>query len=147
METFAMPPQTLDPPDDVAFFTVEGTHRIAIISLNDYGFLLSAQMAQTYLERAEHVLDRKRGFDRAFFNEVSTLRTSAASMGCEYAQFETFCTDCDRFGRMETRNWQEWLSKSAVRAISHGYRARVSHHLAYKIRLFHSRLSAFLIEA
>ena len=40
METFAMPPQTLDPPDDVAFFTVEGTHRIAIISLNDYGFFV-----------------------------------------------------------------------------------------------------------
>ncbi len=147
METFAMPLQMQDPPDDIAFFIVEGTHRIAIISLNDYGFLLSAQMAQTYLERAEQVLDRKRGFDREFFNELSTLQTTAKSMDCEYAKFESYCADCDRFGRMATRNWREWLSKTAVRAISHGYRARVSHHLAYKIRLFHSRLSAFLIEA
>jgi hypothetical protein len=147
METFVMPLPPLDPPDDIAFFIVEGTHRIAIISLNDYGFLLSAQMAQSYLGQAEQVLDRKRGFDREFFNEVNTLKTMAASIGCEYAQFETFCADCDRFGRMATRNWREWLSKNAVRAISHGYRARVSQHLAYKIRLFHSRLSAVLTEA
>ena len=147
METFAMPLQMQDPPDDIAFFIVEGTHRIATISLNDYGFLLSAQMAQTYLERAADVLDRKRGFDKEFFDEVNMLQTTAASIGGEYAQLETFCADCDRFARMATRNWREWLSKTAVRAISHGYRARVSQHLAYKIRQFHSRLSAFLIEA
>ena len=139
--------QTLDPPDDIAFFIIEGTHRIATISMNDYGFLLSARMAQTYLGRAEQVLDNKRGFDREFFTEVSALKTTAASMGCEYAQFETFCADSDRFDRMETQNWREWLSKCAVRAISRGYRGTVSHHLAYKIRLFHSRLSAVLTEA
>lgn len=138
--------QTLDPRDDIAFFIVEGTHRIAIISMNDYGFLLSARMAQTYLGRAEHVLDNTRGFDREFFTEVSTLKSTAALMGREYAQFEIFCADCDRFDRMETWNWREWLSKCAVRAISRGYRGTVSHHLAYKIRLFHSRLSAVLTE-
>lgn len=139
--------QTLEPRDDIAFFIVEGTHRIATISMNDYGFLLSARMAQTYLGRAEQVLENKRGFDREFFTEVSALKSTAALMGSEYAQFETFCADCDRFDRMETRNWREWLSKCAVRAISHGYRGTVSHHLAYKIRLFHSRLSAVLTEA
>ena len=136
--------QTLDPPDDIAFFIVEGTHRLATISMNDYGFLLSARMAQTYLGRASQVLDTKRGFDREFFTEVIILKTTAVSMRCEYAQFEIFCVDCDRFDRLETRNWREWLSKCAVCAISRGYRGTVSHHLAYKIRLFHSRLSAVL---
>ena len=136
--------QTLDPPDDIAFFIVEGTHRIATISMNDYGFLLSARMALTYLGRAGRVLENKRGFDREFFTEVSTLKSIVVSMGHEYAQFEAFCADCDRFDRLETRNWQEWLSKCAVCAISRGYRGTVSHHLAYKIRLFHSRLSAVL---
>ena len=37
-----MQTQTLELPDDIAFFIVEGTHRIATISMNDYGFLLSA---------------------------------------------------------------------------------------------------------
>ncbi len=136
--------QILDPSDDIAFFIAEGTHRIATISMNDYGFLLSARMAQTYLSRAKQVLDNKRGFDREFFTEIRTLKTTAASIGREYAQFETFCADCDRFDRMQTRNWREWLSKCAVRAISRSYRGTVSHHLAYKIRLFHSRLCSIL---
>ena len=138
---------TLEPLDDIAFFIVEGTHRIATISMNDYGFLLSARMAQTYLGRAEQVLDTKRGFDREFFTEVGVLKSTVALMGREYAQFETFCADSERFDRIKTRNWREWLSKCAVRAISRSYRATVSHHLAYKIRLFHSRLSAVLTEA
>lgn len=142
-----MQAQTLELPDDIAFFIVEGTHRIATISMNDYGFELSARMAQTYLGRAERVLDHQRGFDREFFTEISALKTTAASMGHEYAQFESFCANCDRFDRQETRNWREWLSKCAVRAISRSYRGTVSHHLAYKIRLFHSRLSAVLTEA
>lgn len=138
--------QILDPSDDIAFFIVEGTHRIATISMNDYGFLLSARMAQTYLGRAKQVLENKRGFDREFFTEIRALKTTAASIGREYAQFETFCADCDRFDRMQTRNWREWLSKCAVRAISRSYRGTVSHHLAYKIRLFHSRLCSILTE-
>ncbi|MDB5940054.1 MAG: hypothetical protein JWP77_2418 [Polaromonas sp.] len=139
--------KTLDPMDDIAFFIAEGTHRIATISMNDYGFLLSARMAQTYLFRAGQVLENKRGFDREFFTEVSTLKSMAAAMGREYAQFEAFCDESDRFDRQATRNWREWLSKCAVRAISRSYRGTVSHHLAYKIRLFHSRLSAVLTEA
>ena len=68
-------------------------------------------------------------------------------MRCEYAQFETFCADCDRFDRLKTQNWREWLSKCTVRAISQSYRGTVGQHLACKIRLFHSRLSAVLTEA
>ena len=53
--------QTLEPPDDIALFIVEGTHRLATISMNDYGFLQSARMAQTYLGRASQVLETKQG--------------------------------------------------------------------------------------
>ena len=139
-----MQPPTLEHPDDVAFFIVEGTHRIATISMNDYGFVQSARMAQTYLGRAGQVLDSQRGFDKEFFTEIGALKCTAAAIARDYFQFEKFCADCERFDRLQTLGWREWLSKCAVRAISHGYRGRVGHHLAYKIRLFHSRLSAAL---
>lgn len=137
---------TLEPPEDIAFFIVEGTHRIATISMNDYGFVQSARMAQTYLGRAGQVLDRRRGFDKEFFTEIGTLKSLVLSISRDYAQFEMFCAECERFDRLATRNWREWLSKCAVRAISRGYRGRMGHHLAYKIRLLHSRLSAALTE-
>lgn len=139
--------QTLETSEDIAFFIVEGTHQLATISLNDYGFLQSAQMAQTYLGRAGQVIDNKRGFDREFFNEVSALKNIAASIGCEYAQLETFCTDCERFDCMQTANWREWVCKCAVRAFARSHRATVSHHLAYKIRVFHSRLCSVLTQS
>lgn len=139
-------PQTSENSDEINFFIIEGTHRLATISVNDYGFLLSARMAQTYLDRAMHFLELKRGFDRAFLTEVSRLKTVAREIAHEYAQFESFCSDCERFDRMETKNWIEWISKWAVRAISRGYRGTVSHHLAHKIRTFHSRLCSILTE-
>jgi hypothetical protein len=141
-----MPPQPFENPDEITFFITEGAHRLATISMNDYGFLLSAQMAQTYLDRAMQVLESKRGFDRAFLTELSLLKAAARAIAREYAQFETFCTDCERFDRQETKNWIEWLSKWAVRAISRGYRGTVSHHLAHKIRTFHSRVCSILTE-
>jgi hypothetical protein len=133
-------------PDETTWFIIEGTHRLAIISINDYGFLLSARMAQTYLRKALPVLESKRGFDRAFFNEVSLLKATAQAMAREYAQFEAFCSDCERFDRLQTKGWIEWISKWAVRAIARRYRVTVSHYLAYKIRRFHSRLSSVLTE-
>lgn len=139
-----MPPSEY--PDDIALFIQEGTHRLAVISMNDYGFLLSARMAQTYLERALHVLDAKKGFDRAFLTEVSSLKAAARAIAGEYAQFEKFCSDSERFDHLQTRNWREWLSKWMVRAVSRGYRGTVSHHLAYKIRTFHSRVCSILTE-
>jgi len=138
--------QTLEPRDDIVFFIIEGTHRLATISMNDYGFLQSARMARTYLDRAGRVLESQRGFDREFFNEVIALKNIAASIGREYAQLETFCTDCERFDRMQTANWREWVSKRAVCGLARGHRATVSHHLAYKIRLFHSRLCSVLTQ-
>ena len=141
-----MQPQTLENSEEITFFIIEGTHRLATISMNDYGFLLSARMAQTYLDRAAHVLESKRGFDRAFFNEISLLKAATTAIAHEYAQFETFCTDCERFDRLETKGWIELVSKWAVRAISRGYRGTVSHLLAYKIRSFHSRVCSILIE-
>jgi hypothetical protein len=130
--------------DEIAAFITEGTHRLAIISLNDYGFLLSSRMAQTYLDQALHQLESKRGFDRAFLNEVGLLKAAAQSIACEYAQFEKFCNDCDRFKQLETRNWRERLSKWAVRAIARSHRVTVSHHLAHKIRTLHSRICSIL---
>lgn len=141
-----MQPQTSENSDEISFFITEGAHRLATISLNDYGFLLSARMAQTYLDRAMHVLDAKRGFDRAFFTEVSLLKAAATAITGEYAQFEKFCTDSERFERLKTKGWIEWISKWAVRAISSGYCGTVSHHLAYKIRTFHSRVCSILMD-
>jgi hypothetical protein len=141
-----MPVQAPETSEDIAFFITEGTHRLATISMNDYGFLLSARMAQTYLDRARLVLESRRGFDREFLAEVRLLKTAVSAIAREYAQFEAFCSDCERFDRLETRNWIEWLSKCAVRAISRGYRGTVSHHLAYKIRTFHSRICSILTE-
>lgn len=132
--------------DEIASFITEGTHRLATISTNDYGFLLSAQMAQTYLQRALHVLDSKRWFDRASINEVSTLKAAAGAIAREYAQLEKFCTDCEQFNRRETKNRIEWISKWVVRVISRGYLGTSSHHLAHKIRTFHSSVCAILMQ-
>ena len=136
--------KTMENPDDITSFIVEGTHRLASISTNDYGFLLSARLAQSYLHRARHLLESKRGFDRAFYTEVSLLKVSAMAIGREYDQFEKFCTDCERFDRLPTKDWIEWISRCAVRAIARSYSARVSQHLAYKIRTFHSRVCSVL---
>jgi hypothetical protein len=133
-------------PDETTLFIIEGMHRLAAISINDYGFLLSAKMAQTYLRRALPVLESKRGFDRAFFNEVNLLKAMAQTMAREYAQFEAFCSDCERFDRLQTKGWIEWISKWAVRSIARRHRVTVSHLLAYKIRTFHSRLCSVLTE-
>lgn len=132
--------------EEITSFIIEGTHRLATISINDYGFLLSAKMAQTYLDRATQILDSIRKFDSALRTEISLLKATAKAIGHEYAQFETFCCDCERFDHLETKNWIEWTSKWAVRAISKGYCETVSQHLAYKIRAFHSRVSSILTE-
>ena len=138
--------QTPEVSEEITSFILEGTHRLATISMNDYGFLLSARMAQTYLGRATQVLESRRKFDRVFLTEVNVLKATAQAIAREYAQFEKFCNDCDRFDHQETKNWIEWVSKWAVRAVSRGYRGTVSHHLAYKIRTFHSRVCSVLTE-
>ena len=138
--------ETSEASDEITFFITEGAHRLAAISLNDYGFLLSARMAQTYLGRALLMLESKRGFDRAFFNEVGLLKAAGTAITREYAQLEAFCTHCERFDRLQTKGWIEWISKGAVRALARGYRATVGHHLAHRIRTFHSRVCSILIE-
>ena len=133
-------------PDATTLFIIEGTHRLAAISINDYGFVLSARMAQTYLRRALPMLESKRGFDRAFFNVVSLLKSMVEQTAREYAQFEAFCSDCERFHHLQTKGGIEWISKWAVRAIARKYRVTISHYLTYKIRRFHSRLCSVLTE-
>ncbi len=131
-------------PDEITVFIVEGTHRLATIAINDYGFLQSAKMAQTYLERAIRVLDLNRHRDRAFMTEVSTLKSAASNIMEEYAQFEKFCDDCERFDRLVTQNWIEWISKWAVQAKSRSYLKTMGYLLSYKIRTFHSRVCLLL---
>jgi ribosomal protein L37AE/L43A len=140
-------PPTPEDQDEITTFITEGMHRLATISTNDYGFLLSARMAQTYLQRAVQLLDTKPSLNRAMRNEIAALKTIAGAMTHEYVQFETFCSDCERFKHRETKDLIEWCSKCAVRAISSGYLGTVSHHLAHKIRTFHARVCSVLTEA
>jgi NifB/MoaA-like Fe-S oxidoreductase len=139
--------QTSGSDDEFAAFIAEGTHRLATISTNDYGYLLSARMAQTYLERAVSVLESKQSFDRVILHKISGLKVTAQAIAREYAQLEKFCSDCDRFNRVETKDMLEWVSKWVVRAISRSYLGTASHHLAHKIRTFHSGVSSILIES
>lgn len=132
--------------DEIASFIAEGMHRLAAISMNDYGFHSSARMAQTYLERALYILESKRSFDRMVMNEIGTLRAAAATIADEYAQLEKFCTDCEQFNHLQTKGLIEWVSKWVVRAISREYLGTASHHLAYKICAFHSSACSILIE-
>jgi hypothetical protein len=131
---------------EITAFITEGIHCLATISTNDYGFLTSARMAQTYLLRATRVLEAKHSFDRAMQAEISQLKTTAEEIACQYAQFETFCADCDRFNHLKTKDRIEWFSKCAVRVISGGYLGTASYHLAHKIRTFHTRVCSLLIE-
>jgi hypothetical protein len=142
----AMQQQLPETSDEITVFIIEGTHRLAIISINDYGYLLSTRMALTYLVRATEVLESKPSFDRVFITEANVLKAMASAIARDYAQFETFCRDCERFDHLETKNWIEWISKFAVRTISKGYCGRVGHHLAYRICRFHSRVSSLLTE-
>jgi hypothetical protein len=133
-------------PDEITVFIVEGTYRLATIAFNDYGFLQSAKMAQTYLERAIQVLDLKRNRDKAFMTEVDALKTAARNIMQEYAQFEQFCGECERFDLLVTHDLIEWISKWVVNTKSRGYLETVGYSLAYKIRSFHSRVSLLLTE-
>lgn len=132
--------------DEITSFIAEGTHRLAAISMNDYGFHSSARMAQTYLERALYVLESKRSFDTGVMNEIGTLRAVAATIAGEYAQLERFCTDCERFNHLKTKGPIEWISKRVVGAISREYLGTASHRLAHKIRTFHSSTCSILME-
>lgn len=131
---------------EIVSFITEGTHRLATISINDYGFQLSARMAQTYLLRAIHILESKRSFDRVILKEISTLKAAACTIASEYAQLEKFSTDSERFNHLATKDVIEWSSKQVVRVISRGYLGTVSYHLAHKIRTFHSKVCSVLME-
>ncbi len=141
-----MQPQLPEPSDEITTFIIEGMHRLSIISINDYGYLLSTRMALSYLDRATQILESKPSFDSVFITEANRLKATAQAIALDYTQFEIFCRDCESFDHLQTRNWIEWTSKFAVRAISRGYCGRVGHHLAYKICRFHSRLCSLLTE-
>ena len=132
--------------DEIKSFVTEGTHRLATISTNDYGYQLSARMAQTYLARAVEVLESKRTSDREMLHDIGALKARAAALAGEYAQLDAFCTDCERFKRIQTRDALEWMSKQAVRLIARKHLATTGYHLAYKIRTFHSRACSILVE-
>lgn len=139
-------PPTPENQDEITAFITEGMHRLATIYTNDYGFLLSARMAQTYLQRAMHLLETKHSVNNAMRHEINALKTIAGAIAHDYAEFETFCTDCERFNHLKTKSYVEWLSKWAVRAISSSYLGTAGHLLAHKIRTFHTRLCSVLTE-
>lgn len=143
--------QTPEIHDEITSFVTEGIYRIAVISTNEYGFRLSTRMAQTYLQRALSLLESKQSesrqsLDRALINEISALKAVAVAIACEYAQFENFCIECERFNHQETKDVIEWVSKWLVRAISRGHLGIAGHHLAHKICVFHSRACSVLVE-
>ena len=78
-----MQPEHRENSDEITSFIIDGAHRLATISMNDYGFLLSAKLAQTYLLRAAHMLESTSGFDQAFFTEVGLLKGSVTAIGRE----------------------------------------------------------------
>ena len=131
---------------ELAFFIVEGNYRLATIATNDYGFQLSARMAQTYLAKALDLLGAKHTRDPQMRTEIGTLRAAAAALGDEYAQLDGFCSACQRFNDLQTKCMVEWVSKWAVRLISRNYLASASHLLAYRIRAFHTMACAILLE-
>lgn len=61
-----MQAQTPELSDEITLFIIEGTHRLATISINDYGFLQSAGMAQSYLARAMRRLESIRALTGRF---------------------------------------------------------------------------------
>ncbi len=131
---------------EIAFFIVEGTYRLATISSNDYGFQLSARLALTYLEKAINMLAAKQTADRAMLAEIRELKSEATQLIKEYAALDQFCLECQRFNQMKTHGWTEWASKWAVRAISRSYLGNLSHHLAYKTRVFHAMACSILVD-
>ena len=141
-----MPPPLPEDQDEIASFITEGAYRVATITTNDYGVLLSSQLAQTYLQRAQQMLDAKRASDPTMRLEINYLKAAATAIAQEYARLEVFSLDCDRFHHLKTHNWMEWISKFSVRALSFGYLGTVRHHLAYKTQSFHTRLCSVLLE-
>src|SRR5450830_698770 len=101
---FDMHPQLPENSDEITLFITEGTHRLAIIFFNDYGYLQSARMAQTYLDKATLIMESKRFANRLILPEVKLLKASAGEIAREYVQFETFCLDCERFNHLATSN-------------------------------------------
>lgn len=142
-EQYQPPPEE---PEEITIFIAEGMHRVATISTNDYGFLQSARMAKSYLQRAVSVLETKRSPSQIVYREIDALKLAANALHAEYAQFETFCCDCEQFKQRETSGVVEWCSKCAVRVVANGELGLVSHHLAHKIRAFHARVCSVLAE-
>lgn len=132
--------------EEITIFITEGMHRLATISTNDYGFLQSARMAQSYLQRAVSILDSKRSPSQIICREIGELKLVANALHEEYIQFETFCCDCEKFKLRDTSGLVEWCSKCAVRVVANGELGMTSQHLAHKIRSFHARVCSVLTQ-
>jgi hypothetical protein len=140
-----MSDQMLEKDAELALFIEGGSHCLATISSNDYGFQLSAMMAQAYLAKAVAALQSQHSRDQTAAAEVGKLMATAAVLGDEYAQLERFCDDCQRFNRLRTNSPIEWVSKWVVRAKSRNYLVAGSHHLGCKIRTFHATACSVLL--
>jgi hypothetical protein len=79
-------------------------------------------------------------------NELNALKTIAGAIAHDYAEFETFCTDCERFNHMQTKTTWSGSPSGRCGAVSSSYLGTAGHLLAHKIRTFHTRLCSVLTE-
>lgn len=140
-----MSDQMLETDAELALFIEGGSYCLATMSTNDFGFQLSAMMAQAYLAKAIAALQSQRSRDRTAATEIDKLMATAAALGDEYAQLERFCNDCQRFNRLRTSTLTEWISKWLVRAKSRNYLVADSLFLGCKIRSFHAMACSVLL--
>lgn len=131
---------------ELTLFIEGGSYCLATISSNDYGFQLSAMMAQAYLAKAVAALRLQRSRERTTAAEVGKLMATAAALGDGYAQLERFCDDCQRFNQLRTGTLIEWISKWIVRAKSRNYLVADSELLGCKLRTFHAMTCSVLLE-
>ncbi|MFT5643099.1 MAG: hypothetical protein ACI83P_000639 [Janthinobacterium sp.] len=141
-----MPDHLTEKNPELTFFIVEGNYRVATIATNDYGFQLSAKMAQTYLAKARDMLGAKRTRNPQILTDIGKLKAAAAMLDDEYAQLDEFCSTCQRFNGLQTHCLSEWVSKWVVRAIARHHLGSTSYLLAYKIRAFHAMTCAVLVD-
>jgi hypothetical protein len=129
-----------------AAFIQNGVYQLATISVNDYGYQQSSRMALHYLQAALLTLESKRAIDQLMSMEIALLQVLAQTLAEEYRRLDQFCTDCTLLRVKKTVGVVEWAAKCAVRMIGAGYLSTTGHHLAHKLRTFHSRTAALLLE-
>jgi hypothetical protein len=132
-------------PENEDSFQSRGVNRLALFSINEYGFWRSARLALEYLNRAMRVLDSSE-FQKTIRERkrAQELRERAAiiKQDCEY--LANFHASRERLRTTSTKGVTEWVSKQAFRVLSRGHIVFFHNSLAHRIRSFHSEISGIL---